>query len=112
MIIKFFIQWKKELTVLRCGGRASGKGWSKMSDLSIFELLFFGIPILLVFLWVVSIILYVVEKRAARREPASDRSAILEKKRMFFIVMTIIVVILAAVVAGIAALLAMAVANM
>ena len=83
-----------------------------MSDATIFELLFYGIPTLLVLLWVVSIVLYVVEKRAVRREPASDRSAILEKKRTFFIVMTIIVAILAAVVAGIAALLAVAIANM
>ena len=83
-----------------------------MSDSTIFELLFFGIPILLVLLWVVSIILYVTEKRAIRRDPASDRSAVLGKKKTFFIVMTVIVAVLAAVVVGIAALLAVAIANM
>ena len=74
--------------------------------------LFFGIPLVILALYGVSIFLYVAAKRANKRAPGSFSDAVIGKRKAAVTVLSLIVGTMLAVAIGFTVLLYMAVAYM
>ncbi len=79
---------------------------------SIFSLLFYGIPTLLVLLWALSLWRYLRAKKAEKEQPGSVSPSDLDTRRTLMIIMSVVVGALALIALGLFALLSLAVAYM
>jgi ABC-type Fe3+-siderophore transport system permease subunit len=79
---------------------------------SIFSLLFYGVPALLVLLWVLSLWRYLRAKKKEKEQPGSVSPSALDTRRTLMIIMSVVVGALALIALGLFALLSLAVAYM
>lgn len=77
-----------------------------------FSLLFYGVPALLVLLWVVCLWRYLRAKKMEKDQPGSVSPSDLDTKRTLMIIMSVVVGALALIALGLFALLSLAVAYM
>lgn len=83
-----------------------------MFGIMLYDILFFGIPAVLLALFGVSVYRYVMAKRANKENPGTYSAEELKRRKVMLIVLAVIAGVLAVVVIGFIALLFMAVAFM
>lgn len=83
-----------------------------MWSVLLYKLLFFGIPAIVLVLFVVSLVRYVVAKRKNKKMPGSFSDSEIKKRQIMLIVLSVIVGVFVVVVVGFIALMFMAVAYM
>lgn len=83
-----------------------------MFGIMLYDILFFGIPAILLLLFGISVYRYVSAKKANREQPGTYSPEEMKKRKLLLIVSSAVAGVLVAVVIGFVALLFMAVAFM
>lgn len=83
-----------------------------MFGIMLYDILFFGIPAILLLLFAISLYRYISAKKENREQPGTHSAEEIKKRKLFLIVFSVIAGVLAAVVIAFIALLFMAVAFM
>ena len=83
-----------------------------MFGMFLYDILFFGIPVLLIALFVTSLYRYISAKKQNRQAPGTFPPEEIKKRKILLIVLSVALGVLAAIVIGLLVLLSMAVAYM